>query len=142
MYQHILVPLDNSPIDGTILEHIRGLARFAKSRITLIHVADGHVARNQAQLNLSDSEEIKLDRAYLDRVAGELKAEGFDVNCVLEMGEPSVKILELAERDRCDLIAMATHGHGIIGDVILGSVADKIRHRTTIPVLMIKGRKD
>src|SRR5262245_31886678 len=79
MYRTILIPLDNSPADQTILRHIRPLAQMTGARLWLIHVADGHAARNQEQLNLQDSEEIREDRAYLDRCRADLAAEGFDV---------------------------------------------------------------
>ena len=58
MYQHILVPLDHSPTDEVVLSHIRKLARFTGAKLTLIHVAEGHAARNYEQLNLAPSPEI------------------------------------------------------------------------------------
>ena len=138
MYQHILVPLDNSPADETILKHIRGLARLTGGRLTLVHVADGFMARNQEQLGLDESVEMREDRAYLERRRAELAAEGFSVDAILECGEPSDQILAIADREACDLIAMSTHGHRLIGDLILGSVASEVRHRTEIPVLLVR----
>jgi nucleotide-binding universal stress UspA family protein len=138
VYAHILVPLDNSPVDEAILQHIRLLARLTGARLTLIHVADGFVARNQQRLKLDESEEMRDDRAYLDRRVAELAAEGFQVAAILECGEPADRILALAEEQHCDLIAMSTHGHGFFSDLVLGSVADKVRHRTNIPVLLIR----
>src|SRR5258708_28832334 len=108
MYQHILIPLENSSADGTILAHIRGLARLTGARLTLLHVADGFMARNQQQLGLDESDEMREDRAYLKQRAAELAGEGFQVDTILECGEPSEHILATAERESCDLIAMAT----------------------------------
>ena len=138
LYHHILVPLDNSAVDEAILQHIRQLAGLTNARLTLVHVADGFVARNQQRLRLDESEEMRLDRAYLDRRTAELTAAGFQVDAVLECGEPADKILEMAESRQCDLIAMSTHGHGFFSDLVLGSVADKVRHRTDVPVLLIR----
>jgi nucleotide-binding universal stress UspA family protein len=140
MYKTILIPLENSATDATILGHIRALARLTGARLVLIHVADGHVARNQSLLNLEDSQEIRDDRAYLERVRGELVSEGFAATSVLAKGEPAKEILAAAEREGADLIAMATHGHGPIPDVILGSVASAVRHRTSVPVLMVRAK--
>jgi len=140
MYKTILIPLENSPADDTILAHVQPLARIVESRLVLIHVADGHVARNQAQLNLEDSEEIQKDRAYLERRRSELVKAGFDATSHLALGDPTTEILALAEREKCDLIAMATHGHRFFADAILGSVASQIRHRTDIPVLMVRAK--
>lgn len=141
MYQHILIPLDNSPADEAILQHIRGLARLTGARLTLLHVADGFMARNQERLGLDESDEMREDRAYLSRRQAELAGEGFAVDAVLECGEPTDQILAIADRERCDLIAMSTHGHRLIGDLILGSVASEVRHRTDIPVLLVRARK-
>jgi nucleotide-binding universal stress UspA family protein len=138
MYKKILIPLDHSATDNVILSHVRQLAKLTHAEIFLVHVADGYAARYQKQLNLEDSEEIKGDRAYLAKKEKELMQEGFTVTTYLATGEPANEILSLAEKKKCDLIAMSTHGHRFIKDLILGSVADNIRHRTSIPILMIK----
>ena len=139
MYKKILIPLDNSPTDHKILEHIRPLAKMTKAHLVLVHVADGFGARLQNDLNLADSQEMTDDQAYLDKVRGRLVKEGFAAKAVLVQGkEPVDGILDVADQEGCDLIAMSTHGHGFIKDVILGSVADNLRHRTDIPILMIR----
>jgi nucleotide-binding universal stress UspA family protein len=139
MYKRILIPLDNSLTDQAILEHIRPLAKLTKASIVLVHVADGFGARLQDQLNLADSEEIKKDEAYLDKHNKKLTSEGFTVKSILVQGqEPGEGILKVAKEEDCDLIAMATHGHGFVQDVILGSVAHNLRHKTDIPILMIR----
>jgi nucleotide-binding universal stress UspA family protein len=141
MYKRILIPLENSWADEAILSHIRGLARVGPARIWLVHVADGHAARNQEQLNLEDSQEIREDRAYLERRRGELAADGFVTEFELARGEPTAAIVAMAQRINADLIAMATHGHGVVKDLVLGSVASDVRHRTDIPVLLVRARK-
>ena len=67
-----------------------------------------------------------------------MAGEGFETDTILACGEPTHHILATAERENCDLIAMSTHGHRLLGDLILGSVASEVRHRTDIPVLMIR----
>lgn len=136
MFSHILVPLENSYADETILAMVRRIARCCGARLTLIHVADGFVARNQPML--ADSPEMIDDRAYLNRRCVELGAEGFVVEGVLVCGEPAEKILAHSQTSGCDLIAMATHGHRGVSDLILGSVASIVRHRTELPVLLVK----
>jgi nucleotide-binding universal stress UspA family protein len=140
MYARILVPLENSPYDETILAHVRKLARNCGSAIVLIHVADGWVARNIRELDLRESEEMREDRAYLERVCVALRADGFDVDAVLAAGDPAAEISDAASREECDLIAMATHGHRGFNDMVRGSVASELRHRTMVPVLMVRGR--
>lgn len=140
MFKRILVPLENSPTDKVILDQIRPLARLTGAQLILVHVADGFAARLQEDLNLADSEEIRKDRSYLDSCRKRLDEEGFQVSTHLVRGDPTEQILVIAQKEACDLIAMSTHGHRFIKDVFLGSVADGIRHRTSIPVLMMRAR--
>ena len=139
MYKRILVPLENSAFDDAIVAHVRGLAKLCGASVVFIHVADGFAARNAKQLNLRESEEMRLDLDYLERRTDELKAAGVDAESVLAGGEPSKEIAEAAARENCDLIAMSTHGHKFVKDVLYGSVANEVRHITTVPVLLVRG---
>jgi Universal stress protein UspA and related nucleotide-binding proteins len=138
MYKHILIPLENSSADETILTHIRPLARIAEAKLLLVHVADGWVARNFNQLQLAESEEMRQDRAYLEKRVRELTGEGFSCDAVLLLGEPSDEIIKLAREKNVDLIAMTTHGHRFISDILYGATVDKVRHEVEVPVLLVK----
>lgn len=139
MYTHVLVPLENSPYDQAILTHVRTLALLCQAKVTLIHVADGFAARNLQSLKLRESEEIRADRVYLDQCAAALSTASLDVDAVLASGDAATEICAAAERESCDLIAMATHGHGFLNDVVRGSVANQVRHRCLVPVLLVRG---
>jgi nucleotide-binding universal stress UspA family protein len=139
MYSKILVPLENSSYDDAILQHVRGLARLTGASVLLIHVADGFAARNANQLHLRESEEMRLDLEYLEKQTELLKLDGIDADSILAGGEPSKEIAEAADREKCDLIAMSTHGHKFVKDLIYGSVANEVRHITRIPVLLVRG---
>ena len=141
MYRHILIPLENSAADDTILGHIKPLARSTSAKLLLVHVADGWVARNFNQLKLAESEEMKEDRAYLEKRSRELAEEGFACDAVLALGEPSDEIVKLAQEKDVDLIAMTTHGHRFISDLLYGSTADKVRHQVNVPVLLLKVKR-
>lgn len=138
MYHRILVPLENTRTDRVIIAHVRTLARHCAAAVVLIHVADGFAARNLQQLDLRESEEMRRDRQYLDDMCAELIADGLDCEAVLACGNPADEIAAAAVREGADLIAMATHGHRGINDLIRGSVASELRHRTLIPVLMVR----
>lgn len=142
MYRRILVPVENSAYDQAILGHVRQLARLCRSSVVLIHVADGFAARNVNTLNLRESEEMRVDLDYLDRLTAELKREGLDAESILAGGEPSKEIAAAAEREQCDLIAMSTHGHRFVKDLLYGSVANEVRHISKIPVLLVRGGTD
>ena len=139
MYKRILVPLEHTAYDAAILDHVERLARFCGAELILMHVADGFAARNVRQLNLRESEEIRSDREYLEQLCTQLTKEGLRADCLLAGGDPAHEITEAAEREGCDLIAMSTHGHRFIQDLLRGSVASAVRHSSRVPVLLVRG---
>ena len=139
MYQTILVTLDATDADNTILEHVRPLAKSFNSKVVLLHVADGWAARTYGPDAVSP--EITQDRAYLEGVRNELEADGISAEAELAYGNPPAEIIRWVRERQCDLVAMSTHGHRFLGDLIYGSTADRVRHTVQIPVLLLKGLK-
>jgi nucleotide-binding universal stress UspA family protein len=139
MYHTILVTLDTTPADQAILAHIRGLARLTGGRIVLLHVADGWAARLRGEDAVSP--EITADRAYLAKVESELASEGFSVESHLAFGDPAREIVKWVDKEGCDLIAMSTHGHRLLGDLLLGTTASRVQHQVDVPVLMLRAKK-
>ena len=138
MYHKILVALDHTDSDAALISHIARLAWHFRSSLVLLHVADGWAARHYDKLSLVESEEMKSDRAYLEKTAATLRSSGLDVSIELALGDPPTEILKAADRLGCDLIGMTTHGHRMIGDIIHGSTIETVRHRTTIPMLVVR----
>jgi nucleotide-binding universal stress UspA family protein len=142
VYRRILAALDHTDADSVLLPHIRDLARLTGAEVLLVHVADGWAARNFDRLNLAESEEMREDREYLERTACALRADtGLNVTTRLAMGDPPREILRLADEDRCDLIAMTTHGHRLIGDILFGSTIEYVRHRCKAPLLIVSAAR-
>ncbi|HEY3898224.1 MAG TPA: universal stress protein [Chthoniobacter sp.] len=142
MYRKILVALDNSTSDQELLPHIVQFAALAKSDLLLLHVADGWVARNFEQLNLAESEEMREDWRYLEETAARLRTEtNLKIETRLSLGNPPVEILQVVEQEQCDLIALASHGHRLVGDIIYGSTIDAVRHKARVPILVVPPRK-
>ena len=141
MYRKILITLDNSPADEDILPHVSELAKRFGSALLLLHVADGWAARAFEQLKLAESEEMKSDREYLEKVAGRLRDNGLKVETKLALGNPPSEILKVAEGEHCDLIAMTSHGHRLFGDIFHGSTITQVRHQSKIPILLVRARK-
>src|SRR5471030_2608474 len=140
MYRRILVAVYNSPADRTILTHVSELARLTGAELLLVHVADGWAARNFNQLKLRESEEMQSDRAYLERLRADLESRGFTVEARLAMGDPATELVKVSEEQGVDLIAMSTHGHRFIKDILLGATADKVRHLVKVPVLLLRAQ--
>ncbi len=138
MYKKILVTLENSRTDEAILRHIELLAKKLGSQLLLVHVADGWMARHRELLNLGESEEMRVDQAYLEEVRTRFVAAGVAAETHLLWGEPADEVVKLAHGSGVDLIAMSTHGHRFLADLVYGSTANKIRHTVDIPVLLLK----
>ena len=142
MYRKILVALDTTATDQELLPPIIRLAGLLKSELLLVHVADGWVARNFDQLDLAESEEMKEDRRYLDETAARLREEtGLEISTRLALGSPPDQILKIAGSEQCDLIALASHGHRLVGDIIHGSTIEAVRHRASVPIFVVPPKK-
>ena len=142
MYRKILVALDTTPSDQELLPPITQLAILLKSELLLLHVADGWAARNFNLLNLAESEEMKEDMRYLEETAARLRSQtGLEVSVQLALGSPPDQILKIADSEQCDLIALASHGHRLVGDIIHGSTIEAVRHRARVPILAFPPRK-
>ena len=140
MYRRILVAVENSKADKTIIAHVSELARLTGAELLLVHVADGWAARNFDQLKLRESEEMRADRAYLEEVRADLVTRGHKVETRLAMGDPATELVKASEELGVDLIAMSTHGHRFIKDALLGATADKVRHLVKVPVLLLRAQ--
>ena len=84
-----------------------------------------------------ESDLLRDSQAYVNQIGGRLADRGIEVECVATAGRPADRILETAEAEACDLIAMATHGRNFVVRGLLGSVTDRVAHRSTIPVLTL-----
>jgi nucleotide-binding universal stress UspA family protein len=138
MYKHILVAIENSDADRAVLAHVETLARLTGARLLLVHVADGFAARHFNDLQLRESEEMRDDRAYLARRKDELEKAGLQVTSRLAMGDPATELIKIAAQEGVDLIAMSTHGHRFLADIIHGTTVDKVRHTVRVPVLLLR----
>jgi manganese transport protein len=141
MYRRILVALENSAADQSLLPHVTELAKQLGSELLLLHVADGWAARHFEQLHLTESEEMKSDRGYLESAAARLRGEGLAVAAQLALGDPPTEILRVADAENCDLIAMTAHGHRLLGDLLFGSTIHEVRHKTSIPILLVRAAR-
>jgi nucleotide-binding universal stress UspA family protein len=138
MYRRILVAIENSDADRTILDHVEQLARVTGGSLLLVHVADGWAARHFNELQLRESEEMKGDRDYLEQLRTALTSRGLTVETRLALGDPATELIKLAHEGGIDLVAMATHGHRGLSDLVHGTTVDRVRHFVRVPVLLLR----
>jgi nucleotide-binding universal stress UspA family protein len=138
MYQTILLTLDASPADRPIIEHVEALAARLQSSVVLLHVVTGV----QAEFRGPDAggETVDETRAYLEAVRKEFEAAGTPVRVELAYGEPAREIVRWVETNGCDLVAMGTHGHRWLSDMVLGFTASRVQHAVSVPVLLLRRR--
>ena len=138
MYRKILVTLDATASDRAIIAHIKQLATMCGSSVVLLHVADGWAARKFGPEAVGA--EITEDNAYLAAVKKEFVESGIPVDAEMAYGEPKKEIVKWVEEKGCDLVAMSTHGHRFLADLILGTTASHVQHRVEVPVLLLRAR--
>jgi nucleotide-binding universal stress UspA family protein len=136
MYDTILLSLDLSPADRPIIDHVKKLAGIMHSRVVLLHVAVGAAA--QFHEEDAGGKEVKKARAYLKQIRAELESSGVATECQLAFGEPAREIIKWVDEKGCDLVAMGTHGHKLVGDLFFGATASKVQHNISVPVLLLR----
>ena len=134
-YNCIGIALDFSGTDRQMIEQATSLG--GKSvRYVLIHIVETAGARLLGK-DIQDKE-TQEDERILESYAEQMSKMGFETIVVLEFGSPVVKITEQVKKSNCDLLIMGSHGHKGIKDIIFGSTADEVRHKVSIPVMIVK----
>jgi manganese transport protein len=136
MYDTILLTLDGSPADRAIIEHVKSLARIMQSRVVLLHVATGVPAQWSGPS--AGGQEIDTSQAYLNEVRSEFDVAGVRAEAELAFGEPVKEIIRWVEQRGCELVAMGTHGHRALADLVLGATASRVQHSISVPVLLLR----
>ena len=146
MYKKILVPLDGSPRAERILAHVEDIARFHQSRIVLLRVirpvvvSDGY---KQVLLEETEKEQrrrFEEEQRYLNGIRGEFREKGIEAAARLETGPVVRTIIEVAQREDVDLIALASHGRNGLAQVFFGSTAAGVLNQADRPLLLIRSR--
>ena len=131
VYKKILVPIDCSPVDEAIITHVSALALQNQAEVYLLHIVHSHTLDQDRALHRKTNDCMQ---SYLKR----LKEQGIDTTIIVRSGEPDREILREIKKNDYDLVAMATHGHNFIGDLLFGSVSRTLKHNISIPLLLIK----
>jgi nucleotide-binding universal stress UspA family protein len=142
MYQKILVPLDGSEYSECALEHVRDLALSCRiPKVVVLYVIEplnpGMYEMPARVIDDAAQKGRDFGNTYLAGIVAKMKAKGLDVEPVLMNGRVVESILDYARDNGVDLIAMSTHGRSGISRLVLGSVADKIVRRSSLPVLLV-----
>jgi nucleotide-binding universal stress UspA family protein len=138
----ILVPLDGSPLAEAALDPAGELAEALGAELLLLQVIEPlpprakTVAPELAGSHVTD--ELAKGRSYLEGIAQRVRRAGHRAVTHFAVGWPAAAIAEAASAERCDLIAMATHGRGGLARAAHGSVATGVLQRTGVPLLLTR----
>ena len=139
-FQHFLVPLDGSQTGEKILDPTVELAKAMGARLTLLNVVSPHITVGARVSPLPSGhleERLAKSKAYLAGIADRLRGEGLDASPKIESHfAPARAILQTAEAEDVDLIAIATHGYTGVKRAVLGSVTDKVLRAAKWPLLL------
>jgi nucleotide-binding universal stress UspA family protein len=131
LYNKILVTIDCSTVDEAIVSHIIELAEIHSAKVVLLHVVHSHTRDENRALLEKAEHHLKI---HVER----MKARGIQATVSIKSGEPFPAIIKEIDEGKYDLVAMAVHGHGVFGDLLFGSVSDKLKHTINVPMLLIK----
>lgn len=137
-YKKILVPLDGSKVAEAVLPAVETVAKAFNASIMLLRAYYAHKfpGADPTEVQVAATREAE---DYVKAVQKQLKAKGFDADSHTQYEADAAKaILDHAKHKDIDLIMMSTHGHGIVGHYLLGSVAEKVVHHSTKPVFLFR----
>jgi nucleotide-binding universal stress UspA family protein len=145
MYRKIMVPLDGSELAECVLPHIEAIAQLSKESVELVHVIEPLElpTRGGIALSIDDLKQIELHakndaESYLRGIVERLKLAGIKAHSKLLTGKAADSLVDYIHKSNFDLLIMATHGRSGISRWIWGSVAEKILHSSSIPVLLVR----
>lgn len=166
MLQKIVVPLDGSDLAEAVVPYVREISRRCEpTEVILLQVVRLPHGRSASTFKSQDIEfrdklpdspadvetarfpiyreqEIESARAEAEAsmvaAAQQMRSDNISVRTAVVFGRPAQEIVEFAEQEEADLIAMSTHGRSGLSRWILGSVADKVMRGTHLPVLLVR----
>lgn len=127
MIERILVPLDSSELAEAVLPYVEQLAARTGAGVRLLTVVRNEAERGQAS-------------AYLQAKRDQLRAQAMEVSVSVAPDGEAETILAEADAWNVDLIAMSTHGRSGVLRWVFGSVADKVVHGSSRPLLLVSSR--
>ncbi|MBI1807220.1 MAG: Nramp family divalent metal transporter [Ignavibacteria bacterium] len=135
-YSKIGVALDYGVMDAKVLSHARTLATQHGASMYLFHIVEGV----SGQLYGKDAydNEARSDVEHLETIAQQLRASGVEVHPTLGFGNVPEQIVKLAQETKIDLLVMGGHRHRGIKDIFFGASISEVRHRLSIPVLVVQ----
>jgi len=145
MFNKIMVPLDGSDLAECVFPYVEDIAKIRSSRVEIVTVFEpfempshgGMVFDEENEKEYNEYNKKKAE-AYVQQIRDRFKSKGVDTESVVLVGKVDKNLVDYANDHDFDLIIMATHGRSGVERWIMGSIADKLIHYSTTPVLLIR----
>lgn len=149
VYEKVLVPLDGSKLAECALPEVKKLAGSGIiGEVILMNAFEVDLVGipstrpRMIDIDVLRSERLEMSRKYLERIQAGFASEGVAVKMESLEGTPAQTIVRYAESNNVDLIVIATHGYTGVRKLMFGSVALRVLHDSTTPVLLIRAGSD
>jgi nucleotide-binding universal stress UspA family protein len=139
LFRSILCPIDFSEHSARALRYAAAIAKRSDARLHAIYVNDPMLVA-AAAVALNDRELVSFALAELRTfVASAVPTSraGAAISCSVETGDPARLIALAAQRLKCDLVVMGTHGLSGVDKLLIGSTTERMLRRTSVPVLAV-----
>ncbi len=144
MYQKVLVPLDGSKRAEAILPYVEGLAKRFNAKVVFLFVEEppmmlefDEVIDQKAFQEAISSQKRKF-RDYFDNISHQTQEKDIDVEVCYRWGPVVKAIIDTAQAEQADLVAIASHGHGGLSRAFYGSVSAAVLQQIDRPLLLIR----
>jgi nucleotide-binding universal stress UspA family protein len=134
VFSHILILLDCSSVDDAIIDCVLKMTANGNSKVTLVRVVHSHTLDEDRTLK------AQADACMRSRLK-QFAAAAVDTDTLILSGEPESELGKEIKTGKYDLVALATHGHKVFSDILLGSVSDYLKHAVDTPLLMVRGNR-
>jgi manganese transport protein len=137
LYRRIAVALEMAPTDQAILEHVMRMVQATGAELILFHIAESAAGRYLGAQ--SHDQESREDKAALEHLAAQFRAEGVRAIALLGHGDVARELARMVNASGADVLVTGSHGHRLLSDILYGATASGVRHMVRIPVLTVPG---
>ena len=134
LFKHAIVALDLSEASDLIVSCVPHLKKFGLKKVTLVNVAPIPYSTKRSEFNTKKNEES------LEAYKKQLEGDGFEVDTEVRSGThyyPPTEVIEAAHERDADFIVIGNRGHSKVQELLMGSTATEVLHRSDLPVYLI-----
>jgi nucleotide-binding universal stress UspA family protein len=148
MFTHLLVAVDGSRHAESVIPYAVDLAKRLSAAVTFVRVVApnlaevsewGAVGRRRPASPAAAADSVDAER-YLDQLAAQSRNFGVTIHTDVRYGDPATELVRAAGELRADAIAIATHSRRGLDRLVFGSVAERVVHGTSLPVILLRAK--